>query len=157
MPYRLDRQLELQFHGDPGERELVVAPALAALSDPRLAGARSEFEDALTKLGAGRPKDVEDAIEESRKAVESAMKVLIDEHNLGRTGKEPTERLINALIAGGVVEPQTSDLLRAAARIANAQASHGAGAVVRQVPDELAAAAVSAAATAITFLAARLP
>ena len=157
VPYRLDRELQLNFHGDPGERELVIAPALAALADPRLAGARSEFEDALTKLGAGRPKDVEDAIEESRKAVESAMKVLIDAHGLPRTGKEPTEPLIMALVNGNVVESQTSDLLRAAARIANAQASHGAGAVVRQVPDELAAAAVSVAATAITFLAARLP
>lgn len=154
---RLDRQLELQFHGDPGERELVLAPALIALSDPRLAGARSGFEDALTTLGAGRPKDVGDAVEESRKAVESAMKVLVDESHLGRAGRETTEPLINTLIAGGVVEPQTGDLLRAVARIANAQASHGAGAVVRQVPDELAAAAVSAAATAITFLAAACP
>jgi hypothetical protein len=161
VPYRLDRDVKLHFQGDSTVRELVIAPALAALSDPRLAGARSEFEDALTKLGAGRPKDVEDAIEESRKAVESAMKVLIDAHDLQRAERDTTEALIKILVAGdgvgGVVEPQTSDLLRAVARIANALASHGAGAVVRQVPDELAAAAVSAAATSITFLAARLP
>ena len=136
MPYRLDRDVKLHFEGDPTVRDLVVAPALAALGDPRLAGARSEFEDALTKLGAGRPKDVEDAIEESRKAVESAMKVACDEHGLQRAEKDTTEPLIQILVAGGVVEAQTDNVLRAAARIANALASHGAGAVVRQVPDE---------------------
>jgi len=55
-----------------------LAPALAALADRRLAGVRAEFEDAVAKLGAGGPKDLEDAIEESRKAVEGTMKVLID-------------------------------------------------------------------------------
>lgn len=157
VPYRLDRDVRLQFHGDPTVRELVVAPALAALADPRLAGARSEFEDALTKLGAGRPKDVEDAIEESRKAVESAMKVLIDARGLDRPARETTSPLIKVLVNGGVIEEQTDDLLRAAARIANGLASHGAGGQIRQVPDDLAAATVSAAATAISFLAARLP
>jgi hypothetical protein len=157
VPYRLDRDVKLYYQGDPTVRELVIAPALAALSDPRLAGARSEFEDALTKLGAGRPKDVEDAIEESRKAVESAMKVACDECGVPRTGKETTAPLIKLLADAAVVEPETDDLLRAASRIANAVASHGAGGAVRQVPDELASAAVSAAATAITFIAARLP
>lgn len=56
-----------------------------------------------------------------------------------------------------MIPAELDDLLRAASRIANGMASHGSGGTVRQVPDDVATAAVGAAANAITFLAARLP
>jgi hypothetical protein len=157
VPYRVDDEARVGYFGDPSIRALVHEPALRALADPRLAGARAEFEDALTKLGVGRAKDREDAIEESRKAVESAMKALLAAH--GETGHEgkASWRLIEALRDAGIVEAQADQLLMAAARVANATASHGSGSQPRDVPHELAVAVVGTAANAITFLAARLP
>ena len=158
VPYRLDRDLVCSFTGDETLHEVAVAPALAALADPRLAGARSEFEDALTKLGRGGPKDLEDTVEECRKAVESVMKVLIAEHGLPLpSGKQTTKPLHDALVGAGVVEQETDNLIAAAARVANADASHGAGANVRVVRVDVATAVVSAAGVAITYLASRLP
>jgi hypothetical protein len=146
------------FHGDQGEHDLIVAPALAVLTDPRLAGVRSEFEDALAKLTAGGPKDREDAIEESRKAVEGTMRVLIAATPGVQAPRHHTiEHLIRALVEGGVVESETRPLLECVSRIANPLASHSAAGEVRNTPRDLAVATVSAAATAIAFLAARLP
>jgi hypothetical protein len=56
VPYRVTHEgfgqnLALEFEGDQGLHELVVTPALAALPDPGLAGARDEFEDALMRTG----------------------------------------------------------------------------------------------------------
>jgi hypothetical protein len=157
VPYRLDPDLVCRFDGDKAVHELVIAPALAALADPRLAGARGEFEDALAKLRRAQPKDLEDSIEESRKAVESAMKVLLIAHDEDLPARPTTSPLHAALVAAAIIEPQTDDLVRAAARMANAAASHGSGSEVRAVPADLATAAVSAAAVAIAFLAGRLP
>jgi hypothetical protein len=135
----------------------VIEPALRALRDPRMAGARSEFEDALAKLGAGRATDREDAIEESRKAVESAMKATLAAHGQHGHERRTSWPLIEALRDAGIVEVHADQLLMAAARVANATASHGTGSQTRDVPYELAAAVVGAAANAITFLTARLP
>lgn len=157
VPYQLDHDLVCRFNGDQAVHELVIAPAVAALADTRLAGARGEFEDALVKLRRAQPKDLEDSIEESRKAVESAMKVLLIAHGGELPTRPTTSPLHGALVAAAIVEPQTDDLVRAAARMANAAASHGSGSEIRAVPADLATAAVSAAAVAITFLAGRLP
>jgi hypothetical protein len=157
VPYRVDDDAHVRFIGDQTVRALVLDPALLALRDPRLAGAGAEFEDALAKLGAGRAKDREDDIEESRKAVESAMKAVLAAHGEHGHEHKTTSPLIEALRDAEIVEPETDQLLSATARVANASASHGAGAQPRDVPHELAAAVVGAAATAITFLAARLP
>jgi hypothetical protein len=157
VPYRFTDD-GLVFKGDQSLNDLTVVPALYVLADERLAGARAEFEDAVTKLRVGGPKDLEDAIEESRKAVESALKVLIDETpRLQRPRQETTDDLVGMLVTGKVVEKQTRDLLTAVARVANGLASHGAGGDIRVVSKDLAVAVVSTAASAITFLAARLP
>jgi hypothetical protein len=157
VPYRVDDDARVQYIGDQTVRALVMDPALLALRDPRLAGARAEFEDALAKLGAGRAKDREDAIEESRKAVESAMKVTLAAHGeLGHDGKTAWP-LIEALKAAGIIDAHADQLLFAAPRAANVGASHGAGSQPRDVPHELATAVVGAAANAINYLAALLP
>jgi hypothetical protein len=84
----------VRWQGDESVYAAITKPALAVLGDARLAGARSEYEDALANLRAGSQKDLEDTIEESAKAAESVMKVLIDESDLTRTGKETADPLI---------------------------------------------------------------
>ncbi|HJQ52087.1 MAG TPA: hypothetical protein VJ838_16435, partial [Gaiellaceae bacterium] len=86
--YRFGFDGQAQWHGDPGVYEQVLNPALAALADARLAGCASEFHAALRHLTAGTEKDREDAVEESGKAVESAMKVVLDSHSVARQGNE---------------------------------------------------------------------
>jgi hypothetical protein len=76
--YRFDDEGRARWVGDEGTYEKTIRPALRVLSDPRLAACRSEFEAALGHLRSGTPKDDEDAIEEAGKAVESAMKVLLE-------------------------------------------------------------------------------
>jgi hypothetical protein len=86
------------------------------------------------------------------------MKVLVDESpGLQRPRNQAAEELVRTLIAGGVVEKETRELLLAVSRIANSLASHSAAGDVRMTPCELAAATVSATATAIALLSARLP
>lgn len=157
VPYRMDRDLNCESVGDQAVHELAIEPALGALVDPRLAGARAEFEDAVAKLRRAGPRDLEDAIEESRKAVESTMKVLLAAHGVQVSPKLTTKPLHDALVDAGIVERQTDNLVTASARMANVGASHGSGATVRAVPADLAGAAVAAAGVAVTLLAARLP
>jgi hypothetical protein len=127
------------------------------LGDARLAGARTEYEDALAGLRVGKQKSLEDAIEESAKAVESTMKVLIDETGLQRTGKETADPLIKILSAGAVVPRHVDQLLFAAARIRNAAGGHGAGGTPRHTPQDLATACVAAAGVAISYLGNKFP
>lgn len=158
VPYRVDYEsFRVVADDDAGPVEVALRPALAALEDARLLSARSEFEDALAKSRSVRPKDLEDAVEESRKAVESAMKVVLQARGVTLSGKETTWPLHNALVANGVLPQHTDQIITAAARLANADASHGAGTEVRDVRPYIARAAVAAAANAITLLAARLP
>lgn len=157
VPYRVDADFEVRWHGDESTYKAITEPALQVLADPRLAGAMSEYGDALAGLRAGKQKDLEDAIEESAKAVESTMKVLIDQSNLARTGKETADPLIRILIAGNVIPAHADQMLSAAARIRNAAGGHGTGPAPRHTPEDLAVACVAAASVAITYLGSKLP
>lgn len=155
--YRFTEEGKAEWHGDAGGYEQLIAPALAALTDPRLAGCRSEFEAALDNLRKGTGKDMEDAVEEAGKAVESAMKVLLDEKGIPRTGKETAWPLWEKLRDNGVVVPEADNLVLAAARLRNEYGAHGTGPSVRSVPPGVPEAAVNGAAAAINYLAGLLP
>lgn len=146
-----------EWVGDQTHYALTVEPALRALVHTRLAGPRGEFEEALRKRRGGDAKDLEDAIDEAAKSVESILQVLHDEHGIARTGKEPVFALFTSLKNANVLPPYVENLVRAAAGPRNAMASHGQGGTVREVREELADASIAAAATAITFLAHYLP
>ena len=76
-PYRrVADGLAFEWIGDPKQHEVTVEPALLALGDPRLAGPRAEFDEALNKRRLGAPNDLEDAVDEAAKSVESVLKVL---------------------------------------------------------------------------------
>lgn len=157
VPYRVTDDGDVRWHGEEKTYTTIIEPALAVLADLRLAGARSEYEDALRALRGGTQKQLEDAIEESAKAVESVMKVLADESSLPRTGKETARPLINMLAQGGVIPAHVGDLIFAAARIRNAAGGHGTGGSARVTPEDLAAACVAVAGVAITYLGNKLP
>jgi hypothetical protein len=156
VPYRYE-DYQLVWAGDRGAHEAVIQPALQALADARLAGARNEFDAALGHLLAGAQKDREDAIEEAAKSVESAMKVLIAEKALTVAATATATPLYNALKDGGALPAYTDNVVLAAARIRNKMGGHGAGAQPRQIDLDIATAAVNAAAAALVLLGGRLP
>lgn len=155
--YRFNENGLAEWHGDEGTYFEVIRPALDVLDDPRLVGCRQEFEAALGHLRAGRPKDREDAIEEAGKAVESAMKVILDDRNIPRTGKENAEKLWELVRDAGVVETPTHHAILATAGLRNEWGGHGQGAEIRQIPDGIPELAVRTAAAAIAYVAALLP
>jgi hypothetical protein len=155
--YRFTDYGKAEWHGDPGTYHQVIAPALAALDDPRLAGCRTEFEDALTKLRRRTSKDLEDAVEESAKAVESAMEVVLDESGVPLPKPKTAEPLWTALRDAGLVPTPTKDAIMAASRLRNPLGGHGTGSQPRQLPDGVPELAVQSAASAITYLARHLP
>ena len=155
--YRFDPVGQAEWQGDPGTYTGILRPAIDALSDPRLLGARSEFEAAMKHLRAGTVKDEEDAIEEAGKAVESAMKVLLDEHQVPRTGKETARPLFKLLSDKKIVVAEADDAVLGTARLRNAYGGHGAGATPRTVPNGAATLAVQSAASAIVYLSGHLP
>lgn len=157
-PYRrVVNEWRFEWVGDPKQHELVIEPALLSLADVRLQGAHAEFEEALRKRRRGAPKDLEDAVDEAAKAVESTLQVLHDQHGVARTGKEPVSALFTSLRNAEVLPAYVANLVTAASGPRNSMASHGQGGTVREVPEELADASIAAAATAITFLAHYLP
>jgi hypothetical protein len=158
VPYRrVANDWRFEWIGDPKQHELTVEPGLLALADPRLAGPRAEFEEALRKRRAGTPKDLEDAVDEAAKSVESILKVLHDELGAMRPRNEQISSLFGTLVSAEVLPGYVDKLVAAAAGPRNQMASHGQGATVREVPEELAEASIAAAATAITLLAHYLP
>lgn len=156
IPYQYE-DCKLVWAGDRGTHQIVVDPALQALADARLTGARSEFEAALGHLLAGTQKDREDAIDEAAKSVESALKVLVAEKGLTVAANATVRPLFDALKDDGVLPAFTDNLVQAAARIRNNMGGHGAGAQPRQIDLDIATAAVNAAAAALVLLAGRLP
>jgi len=154
--YRFNEQGRAEWHGDEGAYFETIHPALDALKDLRLDGCRQEFEAALGHLRSGTAKDREDAIEETGKAVESAMKVTLDSHGIGRAGNETPEPLWNLLRENAVVPPKTKDAILSASRLRNEYGGHGQGGEVREIPEGIPELAARAAAAAISYLAGRL-
>jgi hypothetical protein len=157
-PYRRHPEAwRFEWVGDPAQRALTVEPALLALTDSRLGGPRGEFEESLRKRRLGAAKDLEDAIDEAAKAVESTLQVLHDEHGVTPPRSQQVTPLFNSLVTANKLPGYVDKLIAAASGPRNNMASHGQGATVREVPEELADASIAAAATAITFLAHYLP
>lgn len=140
------------------EREL-LAPALTVLNDFRFAGGvRIEFESARNELRVGTPVARKQAVYEAGCAVESAMKVLLDQHGVGYDKEHDTaQKLFEHLKAAGVVPSYMERTLLAAAQPRNKKAGHGAGAIAHDVSPAEAEAVVAAAAGAIAHLGRLLP
>jgi hypothetical protein len=150
--YRFDTDAQAQWHGDEGAFQTVVAPALAALGDPRLAGAAEEFGNALLGLRQGTRQGEKDAIRDASNAVESTMKALLDAHAVPRQGNETANPLWELLSKAAIVGAKTGDPICSAPRLRNAYGGHGQGQPV-VVPPGIPELAVQAAASAIGYLA----
>lgn len=139
------------WRGDADTLELTVRPALAAVSDSRLASARSEFEGALAELRRGTDKELRDACVEAGRAVESAMKVVLRERGGTFSPSDSAEALWNALRTEGLVDKETKNALLAAPQLRNPPA-HGSGTDGAAVVRHYAETAVRASATALIYL-----
>jgi len=155
--YRFNEEGKAEWHGDAGTYAQVIAPALTALEDPALAGCRSEFFDALDNLRRRTPKELEDAVEEAAKAVESAMKVVLSEHGISLSGRETAEPLWTLLRDNNIVPTPTKDAILATSRLRNPMGGHGTGSEPREIPHGVPELAVQSAASAIIYLAGFMP
>jgi hypothetical protein len=154
--YRVLPSGEVKWHGDGGAYRAVIRPALDALSDPRLATPRKEFENGVAALRRDSQDARKSAIRESAAAVESAMKIILDENGVSHGDKLPASKMIELLVSHKIVERRTDSTLQAPSRYRNQFGGHGAGAADRFVPSDETSACVLGAATALVFLAAKL-
>lgn len=147
-----------EWTSDPETLRAVIAPALEALADARLAaGAGVEYASARAELRVGTPSARKQAIVEACNAVESTMRVVAGQHELAMTGKEPAQKLFELLRDNKIVDAATETLVLAPARFGNRRGRHGAGDEAHDVSVDEAEAVVRAAGVAISFLAQRLP
>jgi hypothetical protein len=155
--YRFGEDGKAMWHGDEGAYREVIAPALAALADVRFKGAQQEFGDALVALRQGTRVGHKNAIRDASNAVESAMKSLLDEHGVPRTGQEAAQQLSALLLSAEIVAANTQDTICAAPRLRNKYGGHGPNPKPTAVPIGIPDLTVQAAATALTYLSRLFP
>lgn len=142
-----------EWVGDELVEQEVLRPALSALQDQRFAGGvKSEFEAARDELRQGHPNALKQAIVEAGSAVESAMKVVLDDHSVPYSPKDTAQKLFDALVSAGIVPKYMERAVLGAATPRNKTAGHGAGATAHAVATDEAEAVVTSAASAIGYL-----
>jgi hypothetical protein len=160
LPYSIDEHGNITWAGEPAVHQLAIAPALAALADPRLGTARIEFEQARRELRLG---ELADAANDAGCAVESTMACLLKAHgHAAPRSKHGAERvqatlLFNKLKDVGLLEQERDHALVSAAIQVRHAGSRGAGTKPRQLDRVYVEAGIAAAAIAITYLASKLP
>jgi hypothetical protein len=159
LPYGINENGIITWNGEPALHELAIAPALAALADPRLATAHAEFEHARRELCLG---ELDDAANDAGCAVESTMAVLLDAHKRRQPSKFGKERvqagpLFDALETAGILDRERDRHLVFGAIDVRDAGSHGAGVKLRQSNRAYVEAGIASAAAAITYLASKLP
>ena len=92
--------------GDEEIEALAIIPALTALADARFAGGvKAEFESARQELSVGVPTALSKSVQQSGAAVESAMKVVLDELGIAyRPDRDTAFVLFDHLKDNGVIE-----------------------------------------------------
>jgi hypothetical protein len=144
--------------GDQEIEALAVAPAVNAIADPRFAGGvKTEFESARRELALGTPSALSQCVHQAGSAVESALKVVLDERGVSSVARDTAQTLFNKLRDAGLVENYMERLILAAATPRNQLGGHGAGAQPHSVPVEVAEAVLASAAVSIAFLRTLLP
>lgn len=157
-PWVFSEDHGFEWVGDALVEELVVDPAVSALSDPRFAGGvKSEFDSARNELRADTPVTRKQAVYEAGCSVESAMKVVLDEHGAQYAPTDAAQALFNHLVSANIVPRYMEREVLGAATPRNKTAGHGAGAIPHDVSTEEAEGVVAAAAGAIGYLAKKLP
>jgi hypothetical protein len=141
-----------EWVGDEEIERTAVLPALSAVSDPRFAGGvKSDFESARAELALGTPKALSQSVHQSGCAIESAMKVVLNERQIAYDAKDTAQRLFEHLVQNGIVTRDMERLVLGAATPRNKKGGHGAGATPHQVAPEDAEAVLGSAAVAIAY------
>ena len=158
IPWRLDPNEGFEWIGDQTIEREVMVPALTILNDPRFGpGAGTEFAQARAELKLGTPEARKQVLQEAACAVESAMKVLLQQKRISYDPRSTAQKLFEHLRDGGVIAADTERMVLACATPRNKRAGHGAGAVAHDVQQHEAEALLAAAPTAIAFLGKLLP
>ena len=165
VPYRLTERRTFEWVGDPIVETEVLAPALSALDDPRLAGGpHDEFMAARAAMREGTAQAHRHAVAEACNAVESSLTVLLVQHGQQVPSKPVLGTLLKACRDAGLL-PRGADgksapiehVLASAGRFGNERGRHGAGQEPHDVEPDEAEAVVASAAVALTLIARRLP
>jgi hypothetical protein len=158
IPWQFDPQNGFEWTGDQTITEKVMSPALTILNDPRLvAGAGEEFAQARVELKIGTPAARKQVLVEAASAVESTMKVLLQQRKLAYDRRDTAQKLFQNLRDNGVIAADTERMVLACATPRNQRAGHGAGSIAHDVQQHEAEGFIAAAATAIAFLGKLLP
>ncbi|MGH2837322.1 MAG: hypothetical protein ACRDJY_03100, partial [Thermoleophilaceae bacterium] len=158
IPWVFTEENGFEWVGDELVEELVVNPAVSALSDPRFAGGvKSEFGSARNELRADTATSRKQAVYEAGCSVESAMKVVLDAHGVQYAPTATAQPLFDHLVNANIVPRYMEREVLGAATPRNKTAGHGAGAIQHDVSTEEAEGVVAAAAGAIGYLAKKLP
>ena len=142
--------------GDAEVEELAMRPALSAIEDARLTGAKHHFGVARSELALGTPTALRQSVHESACAVEAAMKAVLSQRGVEYNEGDTAFPLYDRLVAAGVVPEFMRFSVLGAASPRNKRAGHGAE-EPHEVGQELAEAVLASAAGAIAYLQKLLP
>jgi hypothetical protein len=126
--------------GDAEIETQVMTPALTALADPRFAGGvKTEFESARQELALGTPSAQSQSVQQAGAAVESAMKVVLDELGVAyQRDRDTAFVLFDHLKDNRLIESFMKDIVLGTVTPRNRRAAHGAGQQPHAVPVEVA-------------------
>jgi hypothetical protein len=156
-PWRFDPFKGFQWTGDREIEASAIRPALDAIDDPRLGGSKSEFDQARSELALGSPAALKQCVTEAAAAVESAMRVLLEERGHPPAANAAAATMFQELVEHAIVPRYMERVILGASMARNKSAGHGAGATPHDVPAHAAEAVLASAAVAITYLQRRLP
>jgi hypothetical protein len=129
VPFKFDVDNGFEWVGDMEIRSELVEPALAAIHDPRFAGGvYSEFEKARSELRENTANTRKQAVHEAGCAVESAMKVVLDQRKIAYKATDTGKPLFDLLEANGLVPRFMEPSIFAVLTPRNKTAGHGGGA-----------------------------
>ena len=158
MPFKFDVDNGFEWVGDMEIRRELVEPALAAIHDPRFAGGvYSEFEKARSELRENTANTRKQAVHEAGCAVESAMKVVLDQRKIAYKATDTGKPLFDLLEADGLVPRFMEPSIFAVLTPRNKTAGHGGGAEPLDPGKAETESIIAAAAGVIAYLHTKLP
>ena len=156
------REVQFVWTGEAIVEEVALQPALSAIADPRLGG--REFATARDELRDLTPAALKQSVAEACNAVESALKVLLAEHQVSLPSRQNVDALVASCREAGLFPPAVDgggvpieQIITGPGRFGKRRGRHGGGTVTHDVGRDEAEAVVAAAAVAIAFIAKRLP
>jgi hypothetical protein len=157
-PWAFSHPNGFEYVGDEKIEAELIRPALAAVNRPEfVGGVKQEFDSARAELAQGTPTALKQAVHEAGNSVESAMKVVLEAHNVPHGPGDTAAPLFDKLEAAGIVPRHMQNLVLMAMTPRNRRGGHGAGAIPHQVDASEAESIVAGAGGAIAYLATLLP